>query len=131
MPYTRRLVIASLGCTSWVALTQRLSFGFAASGGIELDTITLRSLVADPLHARGLGHSYRAQYPEEDHPNVLTGLIRSSLTAGDTAAAPPTRAALLSALERHVRAEFGSGDVVRVEGWVLARTEARLFALCE
>jgi hypothetical protein len=130
VPHTRRLVLASLGCLSWVALTQRLGAGVAA-GGIEIDAAALRSLIADPLHARGLGYSYRAQYPQEDHPNVLTSLIRSSLTAGDTAAAPPNRAALLSMLETHLKAQFGSGDIVRVEGWMLARTEARLFALCE
>jgi len=131
VPHTRRLVLTSLGCLSWVPLAQRLGAGVAAGDGIDIDTITLRSLVPDRSHARGLGYSYRAQYPDEGHPNVLTSLIRSALTAGDTAAAPPNRAALLSVLETHLKAEFDSGDIVRVEGWVLARTEARLFALCE
>jgi hypothetical protein len=34
-------------------------------------------------------------------------------------------------MDARVRAEFGAGDVVRVGGWVLARTEARLCALCD
>jgi hypothetical protein len=131
MPYTRRLVLASLGCLSGVPLTQRSSFGFASGTGVEIDTDTLRSLVADPMHARGLGRSYRTQHPEENHPGVLTGLIRSALIGGDTAAALPNRTALLSVLDTHVKAQFAGGDVVRVDGWVLARTEARLFALCE
>jgi hypothetical protein len=109
----------------------RSSLGFAAGDSVELNATTLRSLVADPLRARVLGYSYRAQFPEEDHPGVLTGLIRASLTLGNTGAAPPNRDALLSVLDARVRAEFGAGKIVRIDGWVLARTEARLCALCE
>jgi hypothetical protein len=83
----------------------------------------------DPRRARVLGRSYRAQFRAEDHAGVLSGLIRSSLGLGDHGALLD-HAALVALLDARVRAEFGAGDIVRVDGWVLARTEARLCALC-
>jgi hypothetical protein len=87
--------------------------------------------VADPRRARLLGYRYRAQFPAEDHPDVLTDLIRSSLGLPDGRVAAITRASLLSVLDARVRSEFGVGNIVGVDGWLLARTEARLCALCE
>jgi|ERR1700683_3412312 hypothetical protein len=131
MRKTRRFVLAYLACAPGLPLMLRSGLGFAAGEGQELDAATLRSLVADPRRARSIGRSYRAQYPAEEHPGVLTGLIRSSLGLGESAAAPPNRDALISVLDARVRAEFGAGNIVRVDGWVLARTEARLCALCD
>jgi hypothetical protein len=34
-------------------------------------------------------------------------------------------------LDARLRVEFGAGDIVRLDGWILARTEARLCALCD
>ena len=56
--------------------------------------------------------------------NVLLGL-------DGRGAAPLSLDGLLSVVDARVRAEFGAGDIVRVHGWVLARTEARLCALCD
>ena len=131
MPYTRRFVLACLGAVTGLPLMLRLSPGLAAERSVGLSAATLRSLIADPLRARILGCSYRAQFPAEDHPGVLTGLIGSSLGLGDAGAAALNRDALLCVLDARVRAEFGAGDIVRADGWVLARTEARLCALCE
>lgn len=131
MRKTRRFVLACLACAPGLPLMLRSSSGFAAGDGGELNAATLRSLVADPRRARILGFSYRAQFPVEDHPGVLTELIRSSLALGDSGAAALNRDALLSVLDARVRSEFVAGNIVRVDGWVLARTEARLCALCE
>jgi hypothetical protein len=131
MRYTRRLVLALLGCAPGLPLMLRSDPTFGAADSIKLSAAQLRSLVADPLRARILGCSYRAQFPGEAQPAVLSGLIRSSLELSNISVAAVHRDALLSALDARVRAEFATGDVVRVDGWVLARTEARLCALCE
>jgi hypothetical protein len=130
MRKTRRFVLTYLACAPGLPLMLRSGLGRAASEGQELDATTLRSLLADPRRARAIGRSYRTQYPAEDHPGVLTGLIRSSLGVSENGAAPPNRDALIALLDAQVRAEFGAGNTVRVDGWVLARTEARLCALC-
>jgi hypothetical protein len=129
--HTRRFVLACLGCACGLPLMLRSSFGSTAGQSIEHNAAQLRSLVADPRRARILGYRYRTQYPAEKQTAVLTGLICSSLALDDSGMAVIDRDALLSALDARVRAEFGDGDIVQVDGWVLARTEARLCALCE
>ena len=131
MRKTRRFVLTCLACTTGLPLMLRVSSGFAAGDGGELNAVMLRSLVADPRRARILSYSYRAQFPAEDHPGVLTELIRASLGLADSCAAALDRDRLLSVLDAQVRSEFGAGNIVQVDGWVLARTEARLCALCE
>jgi hypothetical protein len=132
MRYTRRFVLVFLGCAPGLPLMLRASPILGADRSFEPATARLRSLVADPLRARMFGSGYRVQFPGEARPSILTGLIRSSLqlaAGGDVTAL--NRDALLAALDARVRAEFATGDVVRIDGWLLGRTEARLCALCE
>jgi hypothetical protein len=130
MRKTRRFVLSCLAGVPGLPLMLHSGFGFGAGEGCEPSAATLRWLVADARGARLLGASYRAHFPAEDHPGVLGALIRSSLGMGRRGA-PLNRAELLALVDARVRAEFGAGDIVRVDGWVLARTEARLCALCE
>jgi hypothetical protein len=130
MRKTRRFVLSCLAGASGLPLMLHSDLGFGAGDGCEPSAATLRCLVEDPRRARVLGHSYRAQFPDEDHAGVLSGLIRSSLGLG-SGGALLNRAGLLAVVDARVRAEFGAGDIVRVHGWVLARTEARLCALCD
>jgi hypothetical protein len=126
----RRVVLVWLACAPALPLMAHSSLGFAAGERCELIAARLQSLVANPRHARILGRSYRAQFPAEHHPGVLSGLIRSSLGLGESGAMPLSRDALLSVLNARLRVEFGAGDIVRLDGWILARTEARLCAPC-
>jgi len=130
MHKTRRFVLSCLAGAPGLPFMLHSGFGFGAGESCEPSAATLRCLVADPRRARVLGDSYRAQFPAEAHPGVLSGLIRSSLGLGSRGALLD-QAALLAVVDARTRAEFGAGDIVRVDGWVLARTEARLCALCE
>jgi hypothetical protein len=94
----------------------------------------LRALIRHPSLARAIGRSYRTQFPEEADATTLTHLLWLDLGLPD-APGPQTGAAgreqLLAALDARVRAQFGAGQTVVMQGWLLARTEARLCALCE
>jgi hypothetical protein len=131
MGKTRRFVLSCLAGASGLPLLLRSGPGFAALENHERLAATLRCLVDDPRRARALGERYRAQFPEEAPAGVLTSLIGASLGLSGCSAAPVPRDALRALMDARVRAEFGAGDVVRVGGWVLARTEARLCALCD
>jgi hypothetical protein len=132
MPFTRRFVVAFLGCAPGLPLILRSSAILGAERDFEPETARLQSLIADAPRARRFGTGYRTQVPDEARPAVLTGLIRASLQPGAGAdVSRMNRDALLEVLDAQVRAEFAAGDVVRIDGWVLARTEARLCALCE
>lgn len=70
-----------------------------------------------PAGLVAIGTRYRELFPDDDPSAVGDGLPDDDPAAG------------LAALSDRVRADFESGDVVDVDGWVLARTEARAAAV--
>jgi hypothetical protein len=58
--------------------------------------------------------------------DTLTALILSSLRLNSAQIAPDE---LTSRLSARVCADFASGSTVRLDGWILSRTEARVCAL--
>jgi hypothetical protein len=129
MRQTRRFVLASLGCLAGLPLLAPAGFGSDTS--VDATTARLRALLADAQRAHTFGRGYRAQFPAEVQPAVLTGLLCSSLGLDGEAIAALDHDALLSTLDARVRQEFSRGDTVQVSGWILARSEGRLCALCE
>jgi hypothetical protein len=126
---TRRAVLALLGGGAAAVLV----------GG----TVVLRSQdddgdstdpIPDPLpddaaRLQGIalvGARYREQVPEEATRDALLAAIPMPEQLPDT---PDALEEELGARRDQIRAEFGSGDVVEVDGWQLSRTEARLAAL--
>jgi hypothetical protein len=103
----------------------------ASTGAVDDAVASLRSLLDDHASACRLGRIYRRQFPAESDPSLLAHLILQALAPGGADRQRLERNAMLPALERQVCKEFGNGDTVQVGGWVLARTEARLCALCE
>jgi hypothetical protein len=131
MRHTRRQLLLSLGSASGVSFALMPRVLLAGTLAIDAATARLRSLVDDQAGARPLGRMYRRQFPAEADAAVLTQLILSSLAPGAANSRALAREDLLAALERRVCDEFGNGQTVQVGGWILARTEARLCALCE
>lgn len=77
-----------------------------------------------------LGKAYLRVYPADmDKRRVLAEIdkvINANLATGNLEAADLQQVG--AALQRAVRGEFVADTVVTVEGWVLSRTEARLYA---
>lgn len=77
-----------------------------------------------------LGEAYLRAYPAERSLAVLLAAIeeaigaqrRSNGAAGDALAA-------LEQLQRAVRDDYVRGEVVSVDGWLVSRTEARVYAV--
>jgi hypothetical protein len=74
-----------------------------------------------------LGNAYLAAHAAQRNTGVLIDAIDRGLAA--TAAAPASLAESAALLQERVRYEYTRGEVVRVGGWVLSVTEARLYAL--
>jgi hypothetical protein len=135
MSYTRRYLLVCLGYAGSIGAGPLLPgrmppAGLPAAARLPDAAARLRRLVDDRVHARLLGGSYRAQYPAESDPEVLARLILDAVAPLDRSPQALRHELLLPALDGRVRAEFGSGTTVRVDGWILAITEARLCALC-
>jgi hypothetical protein len=84
------------------------------------------ALFTDAATARRIGERYLAAHAEERDPAALA----AHLPAG--CAAPPRSrrddAELRAAPGKQRARDFAAGDTVIVDGWILARTEARLCA---
>jgi hypothetical protein len=79
---------------------------------------------SDDEAIKRVGEAYRAAYPDEDDVEVLeAALPRFEGLTGQQVQDQ------LSTLRDQVRADFAEGNVVMVDGWLLAATEARAAAL--
>lgn len=90
----------------------------------------LGNIIYDRTSAEGLGQAYLNAYPQHRRCDVLIADIQRSLQKlrADT---PSTAGAMpiSEALQRLVRAEYAGDQVVSVSGWIVSRTEARVYAL--
>jgi hypothetical protein len=87
------------------------------------DAVT--ALWSDAERACRIGRSYLAQVPEDADPDRLAAILLGEQGANAGMSADALRARFALARMR----DFEAGDTVIVDGWVLARTEARLCAL--
>jgi hypothetical protein len=83
----------------------------------------LRRMLRAPESAAVIGRAYLASHPEERSSAALGRGLRAALPD------ELDDAALRVALRARIREEFRREEVVQVEGWILARTEARVAAL--
>jgi hypothetical protein len=78
---------------------------------------------------RRFGNAYREAHPQEADAAVLADAIDRALAATEGAETATDDAGLAALMQQRVRDEFVRGEVVRVTGWTLSVTEARLYAL--
>lgn len=116
---------------------------FLALGGSGLSWLALRSLppvqpaptrralremlagvIADPAAAEVLGRSYLARHGDLGGVQGFARQLQQLYGRGDT-----DHEAILTFLRERCEDDFRCHDSVIVENWLLARSEARLFAL--
>ncbi|MCO6412115.1 MAG: hypothetical protein J5I92_05165 [Thiogranum sp.] len=73
-----------------------------------------------------IGKDYLEAFPAERNVEALMSAIESSFEAVNAAAADAGE--IVTALQQAVRGDYQRGDVAQVNGWILSRTEARLYA---
>ena len=81
------------------------------SGSAAATELVLPTTFSEIESLRAVGKKYLELHPEETLERLLAEL-------------QPRRG--FAALDLEIREQFAAGDVVRVAGWVLARTEARV-----
>jgi hypothetical protein len=115
-----------LGLASAVAIICRVPAVAAALAGqrptVGDRTALVNSLLPDLADARKVGALYLAQTLSENDPDLLWGALFGAAGARD-------RARCRRILVARITDDFRSSNVLRLHGWVMARSEARLCAL--
>ena len=76
-----------------------------------------------------IGRAYLRAHPSEADPERLVAGITGDWEQGPAELDRLGRDALRLRLREQIRTDFAEGRTVRVDGWVLAASEARLFGL--
>jgi hypothetical protein len=123
---SRRDTLIACGALAAVGVWPGLAAG--DSGGAKAGALRLALRSAES--ARVVGRAYLATHPDEADPVQLLAAIEAAGGIGRSVARQPIDpTALARAVAGAVRDDFLDRRTVRVDGWVLARTEARLCAL--
>ena len=94
----------------------------------------LRHLFSQPANAAAVGRRYLQQCPGEADADRLIGVLEMQIGV-QAAAVPGTAVPSLAEagsgplLRAAVRQDFAQGNIVELDGWILARSELRLCAL--
>jgi hypothetical protein len=83
----------------------------------------------DPESAERFGAAYLAARPSEADAGELGAAIAETLDASDPGSGTATTLEGFDRFAEVVREEYAHGEVLLVDGWLLSRTEARLYAL--
>lgn len=106
--------LAALG----LPLSSRIAPPGAASNPVDIDSL-LSSMKA-------IGQAYLAQYPGENSRPVLLGLVETRIGPGG---GDGLHGFSWDGLKASIKDDFETDNVVFLDGWTFARTEARLYAL--
>jgi len=126
---TRRDLLLALACAASISTLLPLGASWQASGRGITWLQSLRYLPFRARSARKLGELYRQRFPDDDLSRWPEDLMAASGMAAGIEFSSLTLGWLRDSLEARVRRDFAQGYVVKLEGWILSRTEARLCAL--
>ena len=99
------------------------------SGQQALLPARLTALLAHSESANVIGGAYLLKYPQEANVDTLLDQIAARIVARDVGLLSTTDQHLREQLDGVVRADFAADRIVKLRGWVLSATEARLCAL--
>jgi hypothetical protein len=124
MSITRRLLLAGIAASGLPA-----PFADAGAAATSATAVCLYALALPPASARAVGRAYLAHFPEEGEPTALTRLILEGMSFSGVEASRLGGRELEALITARLRAEFAEGDIAKIDGWLLSRTEGRLCAL--
>lgn len=94
----------------------------------KLSTPRSLSRIHDTTTLRELGEQYRQRVPAENQESRLVDLLMTN-AKGEPVPRSSDSAFLQDSLKERIEYDFMTDDIVVIQGWVLATTEARQCAL--
>lgn len=124
--FTRRQAIIRIVGTGMAATVPGLVAGASDSGVVQSAVERISSVLESRTNAALIGMKYLRKNPSENNVSILSEsldfIASSELVAVDDIE-------LVRLYTERVSRDFEWGNVVDLEGWVLSKTEARVFAL--
>lgn len=91
--------------------------------------LRLSQTIGDADASKYFGHLYLQHFPEEAEIEQLLERIDAGLIGEfDQGMQSENPQLLAEYLDKQVRSDYRDGEVVQVDGWLLSRTEARIYA---
>jgi hypothetical protein len=112
-----------------LSLCPAVALGRSIDGPWARQARRLAGIFARPASAARVGRAYLRDHPEDASVERLVRSLAAGWPGGAAKVERLGAAQLRRRLRRQIRAEFAAGRTVRVQGWVLAESEARLFGL--
>ena len=118
--------------------TAALLWGSYVLPGKAIDTVVseknnlvflLPNLIANPESAKKIGRLYLDKNPNENNAVALVEAICKSSDEEYARLRSSNPGLRREILEEYARQDFENGETVNLHGWILSKTEARLFAL--
>lgn len=125
---TRRSILRQGGVLATIGLLSPLSFGQGTDGD-RLLAHKLIALFSDRTSAAELGGRYLEMCNESLDWRIVLKAIVYDHSATSTVSSELSSTQLRNNVSAMVSEDFQQGDTVWLDGWLLARTEARLYAL--
>jgi len=131
-PLTRRALLKMLLAT-WAgtcAVPWQLSLAASEpASGRQLPWLS--RVTGQPDAVRRLGRAYLEAHAEENDLDRLLASVDQALaqSQGENSQPPRDTDQVVAELKRTVRDEYIRDQVIPLQGWVISRTEARLYAL--
>lgn len=119
----------SLGGIAVLSTPQRSLAWVSTQAGLNRPGLPLTQLIRQQESARVIGRAYLEAVPAEGNALRLSDTLMESLNLNPENAAVLAPEQLHQRLRERVREDFRDGRTVKLQGWILSRTEARLMAL--
>lgn len=97
--------------------------------GQDLFASPWQRLFSQPESAGVIGQVYLHAHPHEANAAWLIQQITQDVAGGNAAFGGAGSDELKALLQQRIRQDFADEHVVKLNGWILARTEGRLYAL--
>lgn len=126
----RQFMLLALAAAGAVAARSKLPA--VVSGWLGQENLLRSKLTALFIHqesARAIGLAYLQSYPNEADAQALEDRIAQGIAGGRVALAGAGQREMSALINDRIRQDFAAEQVVKVQGWMLSITEARLCAL--
>ncbi|HET9223950.1 MAG TPA: hypothetical protein VFO07_15670 [Roseiflexaceae bacterium] len=127
--HRRQFLLLALGLAGSVAAGSKLSG--AAEGWLRHGNLSakLTALFIHQESAQAIGRAYLQRFSQEADVRTLEDRIAQGIAGGRTLLVATGKPEISKLLTDRIRQDFATDQIVKVQGWILSITEARLCAL--